>query len=286
MPDLRQLRAFVAVAETRNFTRAAERLHVAQQAVSKTVRQLERELGVDLLERTTREVRLTPAGAALLADGREALAAAEYAFARATEVGRGLIGRVHVGISPAVGLAERRLAIEALRDGAPGLGVALLEVRPADVAPKLRAGELDLVLGRAEPRDAGVDWAPLRPTPAVLCVPAGHRLAERDAPIDLAAADGERVLVWNRPGTAYTDLIVGRFAERGARVQPVESRVTGGSGLEDLVAHGAIALVPEGGVSGDDVVVLETAGVTLPLLVVWAAGRPPAAVARLRARLD
>lgn len=62
MPELRQPRTFVAVAEERNFTRAAERLHLAQQAVSKSVRQLERELGVELLERTTREVRLTPPG--------------------------------------------------------------------------------------------------------------------------------------------------------------------------------------------------------------------------------
>ena len=63
MPELRQLRAFVAVAQELNFTRAAERLHLGQQAVSKSVRQLERELGVTLLERTTREVRLTAAGA-------------------------------------------------------------------------------------------------------------------------------------------------------------------------------------------------------------------------------
>jgi DNA-binding transcriptional LysR family regulator len=61
VPELRQLRAFVAVAEERNFTRAAARLHLAQQAVSKSVRGLERELGVELLQRTTREVRLTPA---------------------------------------------------------------------------------------------------------------------------------------------------------------------------------------------------------------------------------
>ena len=69
MPELRQLRAFVAVAEELNFTRAAERLHLGQQAVSKSVGQLERELGVALLERTTREVRLTPAGDARSAAG-------------------------------------------------------------------------------------------------------------------------------------------------------------------------------------------------------------------------
>src|ERR1044072_4185323 len=80
MPELRQLRTFVAVAEERNFTRAAERLHLGQQAVSKSVAQLERELGVTLLERTTREVRVTAAGAVLLEAGRGALAAADDAF--------------------------------------------------------------------------------------------------------------------------------------------------------------------------------------------------------------
>src|SRR3954468_10166002 len=107
MPELRQLRTFVAVAEERNFTRAAERLHLGQQAVSKSVQQLERELGVELLERTTREVSLTPAGTELLAAGRGAPSAAAPAFERARTVGRGLAGTVRVGISPAVEPAAR-----------------------------------------------------------------------------------------------------------------------------------------------------------------------------------
>jgi DNA-binding transcriptional LysR family regulator len=93
MAELRQLRVFLAVAEELNFTRAAARLAMAQQAVSKSVAQLERELGVELLERTTREVHLTAAGRALLEDGPEVLAAADRAFARAREVGRGLEGQ-------------------------------------------------------------------------------------------------------------------------------------------------------------------------------------------------
>ena len=68
MPELRHLRVFAAVAEQLSFTRAAELLHMTQQTVSRTVSELERELGVTLLERTTREVRLTPAGDALLAE--------------------------------------------------------------------------------------------------------------------------------------------------------------------------------------------------------------------------
>src|ERR1700754_2467505 len=129
MPELRHLRTFVAVAEDLSFTRAAERLHLGQQAVSKTVAQLERELGVTLLERTTHDVRLTPAGEALLGAGRDAGTAADAACAVAQEVGAGLTGRVRAGVTPAVGLADREELARVLRDGAPDLSVAIREVR-------------------------------------------------------------------------------------------------------------------------------------------------------------
>src|SRR3954470_1432893 len=103
MPELRQLRTFVAVAEELSFTRAAQRLHLAQQAVSKSVAQLERDLGVELLERTSREVRLTSAGQALLADAADVIGAADAAFARARDHGRGLAGSLNVGHTAAVG---------------------------------------------------------------------------------------------------------------------------------------------------------------------------------------
>ena len=231
MPDLRQLRAFVAVAEELNFTHAAERLHLGQQAVSKTVSQLERELGVELLERTTREVRLTAAGVALLARGRDALLAADAAFAAARNVGRGLAGTVRVGISPAVGPVAREEAIRVLRDGAGDLAVSLHEVRPGEVVEQLRDRELDLVLARTAPAAPAVDSASLRPCPAVLCVPAGHRLAGAGA-VRLAELDGERLLTWSRRGTPYTDLLLDRVAAAGAVVEPVQARVTG---ADDLV---------------------------------------------------
>jgi DNA-binding transcriptional LysR family regulator len=163
MPELRHLRAFVAVAEELNFTRAAERLHVGQQAVSKSVGQLERELGVELLERTTRAVRLTPAGSALLESGREALAAADAAFDRARAVGRGLAGTVRVGVTPAIGPATREEVARVLRDDAPALSVSYHEVRPSEVVPLLRDRTLDLVLARTSTDTPDLDSASLRP---------------------------------------------------------------------------------------------------------------------------
>ncbi len=107
MPDLRQLRIFVAVAEQRSFTRAGEIVHLRQQSVSKSVRELELELGVELLERTTREVRLTAAGRVLLEEGKRALEVTDGAFARTREVGSGLAGTIRIGYSPVIGPGDQ-----------------------------------------------------------------------------------------------------------------------------------------------------------------------------------
>jgi len=218
MPELRHLRAFVAVAEQLSFTRAAERLHLTQQSVSRTVSELERELGVTLLERTTREVRLTPAGVSLLRDGAEAVRAADAAFVRAREIGTGALGRVRVGLSPAIGPADRDEIVHALRPPGSDVSVALHEVRPADLRPLLRSHELDVALTRV----SGVDddtlhSAPLRPSPMVLCLPATHPLASRES-LTLRELDGLRLLVASPRGTAYTDLLVDAIEAAGAHV--------------------------------------------------------------------
>src|ERR1700754_897126 len=115
MPELAQLRTFAAVAEELSFTRAAEALGLSQQATSKAVRALEDELEVVLLERTTREVRLTPAGTALLESARDLLARADHAFAEVRDIEAGVSGTIRVGVSPAIGLTDRFDVARALR---------------------------------------------------------------------------------------------------------------------------------------------------------------------------
>jgi hypothetical protein len=119
----------------------------------------------------------------------------------------------------------------------------------------------------------------------VLAVPAGHPLAGAEA-VRLAELDGERLLTWSPPGTPYTDLLVSRLAAAGARVEPVESRITGSAGLAELAERNAVALMPEGWPGRADVVLLALADeVTLPLVVLWPTGAPSPAVRRLRARM-
>ena len=101
--ELRELRYFLAVAEELSFTRAAERLHLAQQALSASVRRLEDRLGVALFTRTTRHVALTPAGEALVDGARAVIAAAADALDRVDQVAQGRRGRLSVGFSTAAG---------------------------------------------------------------------------------------------------------------------------------------------------------------------------------------
>ena len=184
-----------------------------------------------------------------------------------------------------MGDAVLQRVVAVLRDGAPDVAVSLLEVRPGDVERLLRDREVDLVLARTARTGPEVDSAALRPSPALVAVPAGHRLAGEGA-VELARLDGERLLIWSPPGTPYTDLLVERLAAAGARVEPVESRVTGGQSLTELVPHGAVAIVPEGWPAGDGIALLAVRDdLTLPLVVLWPTGTEPPAVRRLRAAL-
>lgn len=242
-------------------------------------------LGVTLLERTTHAVRLTTAGAALLDSGREALAAVDAALDQARAVGRGLAGTIRVGVTPAVGGRVRADLAHVLRDGAPDTSVSFVEVRPAQVAALLRDRDLDLAVVRTSPDRPELDSAALRPTPAELHVPTGHRLAG-EAQVRLAQLDGERLLSWNAPGTPFTDLLITRLAAAGARVEPVQAHVLGGYEAPPLADQHAIALLPEGWPVGDAAVQVPLAEpVDLPLLLLWLAGVPRPAVARVRRRL-
>jgi DNA-binding transcriptional LysR family regulator len=181
--ELRHLQYFVTVAEERNFTRAAARLHVVQSGVSAAIKALERELGVELLHRTSKRVALTDAGAALLPGARATLEAARDARDALDQARGGLRGTLRVGTMSSLGTLKlpallgryhRRypeviLQTSVAPSGSQGLVEALAEER------------LDLAFvslpGRAP---VGLDWRELDSTPLDLVVPAGHPLAEAD----------------------------------------------------------------------------------------------------------
>jgi DNA-binding transcriptional LysR family regulator len=189
--EIQQLRVFLAVAEELHFGRAAERLHLAQPPVSRTVRQLERDLGADLFIRSTRSVQLTAAGAALMAPARGILAAVDSAKSTVLAADRGEAGTVKLAYAGAsthvlVGVLAREV-----RRTHPGIEFRLNSqdfALPA-LARVLR-GEVDISLGRWDFVPAGVKSRIIVEEHLVMAVPASHRLAAQEE-VHLAELAGE-----------------------------------------------------------------------------------------------
>ncbi|MGW7285877.1 LysR family transcriptional regulator [Streptomyces sp. NPDC054847] len=177
--DLQQMRYVVAVAETGNFTRAAERCFVVQSSLSHRIAGLERELGVRLFARSSRRVELTAAGAAFVAGARDCLAAADRAAADAAAATGSVRGRLAVGVIVTTAAVDVPEVLQRYRALHPDVHVALRSGRSDELAAAVKNGDLDIAfLGMPESeRPSGVECVVLAHDEHVLVVPAGHRLA-------------------------------------------------------------------------------------------------------------
>ncbi|GAA0477431.1 LysR family transcriptional regulator [Paractinoplanes deccanensis] len=282
--ELRHFEYFVAVAEERNFTRAAARLHVVQSGVSAVIKALEHELGAKLLERTSKRVELTDAGQALLPRARAALEAAQAARDAVDEVRGGLRGTIRVGTLTSIPLIDMAGLLGEFHRRHPGVTLRL-SVSPrgsVGLVEQLADGGLDL---------AFVSW-PGRP-------PAGVRLHQvDDRPLDLVlpiehrlATAGE-VRIADLAGEAFVDfpagygnrIVVDRaFAAAGVQRQ-VAIEVTDISSAADFVREGlGVAIVPQFAVldkSGLIIKRVRGADLVWPLGIATPALRRPSAATR------
>jgi DNA-binding transcriptional LysR family regulator len=194
-PELRLVRYWVAVAEEGNITRAAERLHVSQPALSSAVKQLEAQLGVALLDRSDRVLRVTPAGELLLSEGRALLREADRVFSAVRSRDRSVVGRLRIGMTPTAryGLGPSLLA--ACAERAPGVMLYPQEDATGALVREVRSGRLDLaVLFCAPDVVDGVVLEPLVAEPAVVHLRSDHALAARPS-VALEELAGETFLV-------------------------------------------------------------------------------------------
>ena len=176
--DVNEIRAFLAVAEELHFGRAAERLHVAQPPLSRTIKQLERELGTSLFDRNTRSVRLTTSGQALVAPAKEVLDAVRRARAAVASADDGEVGTVRIAFA---GVSTHRLVARlarAVRSQRPGIVLEMSSQNFAQPAMKrLVAGETDIALGRWDVIPSEVDVRIVMRDSLVVAVPDTHPLA-------------------------------------------------------------------------------------------------------------
>jgi DNA-binding transcriptional LysR family regulator len=241
-PELRLLRSFVVIAEEGSLTRAAARLHIAQQSLSQQVRTLEAQLGATLLERNSRGVRPTPVGAVLAREARTLLAHAERATAAVRRAAAGEEGELRVGFLSSVANYMMPPVVRAFRERHPGVTLETREIPIAKLVAGLRAGDLDAGLTRPPlVDDLATEVMLSEPVAAVL--PAGHPLAAR-AELELAELADEPWVLTPRsswpPWHRHFDEVFARagFAprvvQRGTSVQNLLALVAAGVGVTRL----------------------------------------------------
>ncbi|MGY0489863.1 LysR family transcriptional regulator [Streptomyces sp. WG-D5] len=214
--EMRQLEYFVAVAEERNFTRAAERVHISQSGVSAQIRGLERELGAKLFDRSARTVTLTVAGKAALEHARAALAAAAAIGPAVAEVTELIRGRLTVGMVIGCTITPLFDALAAFHEAHPGVELALLEDGSDRLVEGVRAGDIDLALiGAAHSAPDGLDALTLIDERLVVAVRPDHPLA-RQRSVELRDVMAHQVICMP-PGTGLRAVFDRACAAQGLR---------------------------------------------------------------------
>ncbi|MEO3873443.1 LysR family transcriptional regulator [Nonomuraea sp. B12E4] len=241
--ELQQLRYVIAVAETMNFTRAAESCRVVQSALSHQIAGLERELGARLFERTSRRVRLTPAGEAFLPAARQCLEAADRARAEVAAAGGEIRGRLAVGAIPTVAAVNLPVALRDYRRRHPQVHITLTSEGSEALIERVRQGGVDVAfLGlppRMEPK--GVQSRRLGGGDLVAVVAPDYHRTERE--VDLRSLADEPFIDF-RSGAAGRAQSDEAFAAAGVR-REVPFEVTSADFMVDLVRQGlGVGMLP------------------------------------------
>ncbi|MFF2349571.1 LysR family transcriptional regulator [Kitasatospora sp. NPDC058115] len=300
--ELRQLQYLVAVVEEGGFTRAAERLHLAQPGISAQIRRLERELGQRLLDRTGRTVTPTEAGEAVLPYARAALAAVEGVRQTAQAHAGLLTGQVAVGMVAGVaggpvpaGTPDLAALLADFHTEHPGVEISLRESTSERMLTAVRRGELDLALVGLETAGAppGLALHLVVDLPLVAAIAPGHPLAADPGPLPVAALAGHP-LIGLPPGTGLRGALEQACAEAGVRPR-VAFEASTPALLARLAARGlGVAVLPRPAPDGAPGLRLRRLTGPEPrgrVALVWPAAGParPAAralLARLRAAFD
>jgi len=242
MPTLRQLEYLVAVADTRHFGRAAERVHVTQPTLSEQLRTLEQRLGVQLVERSRSNVVVTPLGFEVVEIARRMLRDAQRISDVTGNAGSGMSGVVRLGLPSTIGPYLLPRVAPQLHAVYPQLKLYVREELPHVLPRELAEGLHDVIVAPLPVNQSGLKEAVLFEEPLYLAVPLDHDLAERDG---ITAQDLEGVdLLALGPGHQLRDLVVNLAAETGANIR-FDYEGTSLDTLREMMATGlGVSLMP------------------------------------------
>ncbi|MDR5816372.1 MULTISPECIES: LysR family transcriptional regulator [unclassified Caballeronia] len=213
--ELRHLRYFVAVAEERNFTRAAQRLHIAQPPLSRQIQQLEETLGVQLFERASRPLKLTETGKFFYSHAVQLLAQTSELESMTRRVGNierslsvGFVGSTLYGMLPKI--------IRRFRDENATVELSLHEMSTMDQIRALKDGRIDVGFGRIRHEDANIRRVILREEKMIVALPVGHPLSLVKPVLALRDLINETLIIFPKaPRPSYADQVLSAFQDRG-----------------------------------------------------------------------
>jgi DNA-binding transcriptional LysR family regulator len=285
--DLRQVRAFLCVAEELHFGRAAEQLSMTQPALSRTIRDLEAAIAVPLFERTTRRVRMTAAGEAFAAECRIALGHLQLAANAAKGAAQGRSGRLRVAYMDFAINGRLPKILQAFRASAPGVSVDLEYLPTASQHMALLEGRIDIGFMIGQFNAHRIANLPVDQDDYVVLLPEGHRLAAREA-LRLADLAHEPFVIGSEETFSSFRKLLFDLCHRAGFMPEVAQEASNSSGIFGLVAAGAGITVYAGcarNVLRNGVVVKPLSDVRerIPIFAAWMEDHPSEALRRFRA---
>jgi DNA-binding transcriptional LysR family regulator len=281
--DLQRIRQFVAVAEELHFGRAAERLRQTQPPLSIAVQALERELGVTLLERSSRRVSLTPGGAVFLEQARGILERVNRAVDITRAAHRGTVGRISVGFLAATAYTLMPVVVRNFVVHYPGIELELQELSMSQQFEAFQRQDIDVGLLRPVATEVDLTFETIMEEPMVVALPSTHPLSNL-ARIPIKKLATESFVMFPRiPGTIFHDLIV-NHCRRAGFVPRTSQQATQTHAVLGLVSSGlGVALVPDSvriiGMRGVAFRPLESNPPIVPTAIAWRAGNASPLVA-------
>lgn len=270
--DLHRLHQFLAVAELSSFTAAAAELHITQQALSSSVRQLEKQLRVGLFDRSGRQLVLTAAGEVLRDGARALLAASDALYRRSHEAGVAAAPAFVVGHTPAITAEEVYDLLEPVRAARPDVSITVRQMFPDVLAQALHKGEIDVALRRGVTSPADLAAAVIAYHQVRVAVARSHRLADRAA-VTIRDLREEQIVIWAPPGASYyTDFILSTCRRAGFEPRFVVNHIQGTPPVTSVVDtdHIAIVTAPAGPALGGRVHVIDLKdGPVAPTQALW-----------------
>ncbi|MBL0143247.1 MAG: LysR family transcriptional regulator [Betaproteobacteria bacterium] len=243
--NLHRLRQFIVVAEELHFGRAARRLRQTQPPLSMALQALERELGVRLLERTRRQVSLTPAGVVFLEEARGIMERTARAVESARAAHRGEVGKITVGFLAATAYTLLPVVVRDFVARFPGVRLDLRELTMSQQFEAFRHEDIDVGLLRPLATDVALDFETIMEEPMVVALPAGHPLSRLKRISGAKLARESFVMFPRTSGTIFHDLII-NFCRDAGFVPRISQEATQTHAVLGLVSAGlGVALVPD-----------------------------------------